>query len=291
MTYKTLFSRVLITTLTMCTLSFNSYAQQERIISAGSNITELFFALGAEDALVAVDLTSRHYAEKADLPQVGYHRQLSAEGLMSLNPTRLIGSEDMGPESTVSLLKASQVDVVIMPAGNSISVLNERIDIIAEITGHQQKAAQLKEEVKQSVAQLESAQEKMTEASKPKVLYLMLSKDRPANVAGKNTSIDEIIKLSGAKNPASELIESYKPLSYEAIINMQPEYILVSERALESFGSIEKIIKDLPLLAATPAGKNGQIIAVPGTALIGGFGLQSLELAQKLQQQFKTNTP
>ncbi|MEZ9232166.1 hemin ABC transporter substrate-binding protein [Vibrio amylolyticus] len=268
-------------TVSLSAVSFSAHAQ-ERIISAGSNITELFFALGAEDQLVAVDVTSKGFVKGSDIPQVGYHRQLSAEGLMALNPTRLIGSSEMGPDTTLNLLTASNVEVMTLPSDNSLSALHQRIDTIGDLTNKHDEAQQLKEQVDREIAQL--SDKKLD--NKPNVIFLMLSKDRPATAAGTETPVDKIIELSGANNPAAEIIHSYKPLSYEAIINMQPDYILVSDRSWSTFGGQEQMLKKLPLLAATPAGQKQQIISVPSSALIGGFGLHSLEVAKELHQRF-----
>ena len=59
----------------------------------------------------------------------------------------------------------------------------------------------------------------------------MIHEGRPANVAGKGTSVDEIIQLAGAINPASAFFTSYKPLAFESLLAMQPDVILVSERS------------------------------------------------------------
>lgn len=258
-----------------------SAAQEARIISAGSGLTELFFALNAQDSLVAVDMTSRHYAQQSDLPQVGYHRQLSAEGLMSLSPTMLIGTDEMGPETTLALLTASDVEVLKVPTGNSLALLEQRIDTVAGLTGKQAQAQLLKEQVQQNVATLQNN----PLSEQPNVLFLMLNKDRAPTVGGNNTAINTVIDLSGAINPAATLMESYKPISFEGIIKMQPDYILVSQRAWDSFGGKEQILEKLPLLAATPAGQKMQIVAVPSSALI-GFGLESIKLAEQLKHSF-----
>ena len=263
------------------TFTVNSQSQPARIISAGAGLTELFFALGAEDDLVAVDLTSRHYATQANLPQVGYHRQLSSEGLMSLAPTLLIGTNEMGPETTLNMLKASNVEIIKVPTGNSLALLEQRIDTVAALTGKQNKAIELKSEIEQNIQILENS----PLTNPPKVLFLMLHKDRSPNVGGDHTSINEIIHLSGAQNPASEIVESYKPISFEGIIKMNPDYILVSQRAWDTFGGKEKILAKQPLLAATPAGLAGRIIPVPSSALI-GFGLESIKLAEQLKKSF-----
>ena len=270
----------------LCGASFSasSYAQ-ERIISAGANITELVIALGAEQQLVAVDVTSRHLINEQNVPQVGYHRQLSAEGLMALNPSYLIGSAEMGPEKTLSQLQASAVTVTVVPSGHRIAELNQRIDLIAAITGTQTQAIPLKQQASDDIAQLQKNVRLHATGTHPKVLFLMLNASRPATVAGAETSIDTVITLAGGRNPAASMM-SYKPISYEAIIAMQPDYILVSQRSWDSFGGQQAILRELPLLAATPAARNNNIIAINGSAIIGGFGLASIALAAELSQQF-----
>lgn len=255
---------------------------QERIISAGSAITELVYALGASDQLVAVDVTSQHFIEGSEIPQVGYHRQLSAEGLLALNPSYLIGSSEMGPESTINSLKSSQVKVAVVPSGDSIDDLFQRIDVVANITGTEANAPALKQTISTQLEKLHSH----SLANKPKVIFLMLSKGRPANIGGKETTVDTIITLSGATNPARDYVSSYKPVSMEAIVEMQPDYLLVSDRAWQSLGGEKGILDAFPLLAATPSATGNKIIPIPSHALIGGFGLESILLSQRLAEQF-----
>lgn len=284
---KLCFSPLLL--LVLSVLSINALAKEpvngqikERIISAGSSVTELFLALEATDQLVAVDLSSRSLITSPSIEQVGYHRQLSAEGLMALNPTRLIGSNEMGPETTLQLLAASQVDVVTVPSGNSVEDLYQRIDIIAKLTNTQANVAPLKQKIATSISLLKNK----PLSKRPKVLFLMVSKDRPATVAGNDTPVDTIIKLAGGSNPAALSVNSYKPLSYEAIITMAPDYILVSERAWQKFHGKEGLLKQLPLLNATAAGQHGNILSIPSSAIIGGFGIESIEFAKQLNQLF-----
>ncbi|WED27668.1 ABC transporter substrate-binding protein [Vibrio sp. DW001] len=266
-------------------LSHFSATAEERIISAGSVVTELIYALGAEQQLIAVDATSKHLLTGSNIPQVGYHRKLSSEGLLALNPSYLIGSNEMGPDTTLAQLRSSNVNVLVVPPGNSIEDLFQRIDIIAELTGTTNKAVKLKQTVKQDVDNLNRSE--LTRS--PKVIFLMLKKGRPATVGGRETTVDKIIALSGATNPASEAVRSYKPLSIESVVALQPDYILVSERAWRSLEGYDGIMAAFPLLAATPAGQPGKIVSIPSHALIGGFGIASIRLAQKLHDTFNQN--
>ncbi|MFA0569661.1 heme/hemin ABC transporter substrate-binding protein [Vibrio gallaecicus] len=259
------------------TASANDLANQ-RIISAGSAVTELIIALDATDKLVAVDVTSR-FPESNALPKIGYHRQLSAEGLIALQPTVIIGSDEMGPDSAVSQLKSANVDVQIVNTEASIDGLLDRIDQIANLTGSQNKAQAVKKNVAEQVNALESNQ--VTKKDAKTVLFLLLHEGRPANVAGKETTPNAIIELAGGINPASTLT-SFKPLSMESMVEMQPDVILVSGRSYKKMGGADAILKSLPMLAATPAGMNKQIITVDGSALVGGLGLRSLSEAKRL---------
>ncbi|EGR0072375.1 hemin ABC transporter substrate-binding protein [Vibrio vulnificus] len=266
------------------TLSLPLQAAQERIISAGSAVTELILALHAEQSLVAVDVTSQ-LPEGQPLPKIGYHRRLSAEGLLALSPTKLIGSDEMGPAPVLQQLKSTGIDIEVVNTQANVDGLKARIDQIAAILNKPQEAQQLKSLVDQQVQSLKANQP--TEQKK-KVLFLLIHEGRAANVAGTDTTPDAIISLAGAINPAADRITAYKPLSSESMVEMQPDVILVSGRSFEKLGGPDAIIKMMPLLAATPAGQNKQIMAIDGAALVGGLGLKSLAEAKRLNQLLYT---
>ncbi|ENJ1360258.1 ABC transporter substrate-binding protein [Vibrio vulnificus] len=266
------------------TLSWPLQAAQERIISAGSAVTELILALHAEQSLIAVDVTSQ-LPEGQQLPKIGYHRRLSAEGLLALSPTKLIGSDEMGPAPVLQQLKSTGVDIEVVNTQANVDGLKARIDQIAAILNKPQEAQQLKSLVDQQVQSLKANQ---PTNQKKKVLFLLIHEGRAANVAGTDTTPDAIINLAGAINPAADKITAYKPLSSESMVEMQPDVILVSGRSFEKLGGPDAIIKMMPLLAATPAGQNKRIMTIDGAALVGGLGLKSLAEAKRLNQLLYT---
>ncbi|ALM72841.1 heme/hemin ABC transporter substrate-binding protein [Vibrio vulnificus] len=265
-------------------LSMPLQAAQERIISAGSAVTELILALHAEQSLIAVDVTSQ-LPDGQQLPKIGYHRRLSAEGLLALSPTKLIGSDEMGPAPVLQQLKSTGVDIEVVNTQANVDGLKARIDQIAAILNKPQEAQQLKSLVDQQVQSLKANQ---PTNQKKKVLFLLIHEGRAANVAGTDTTPDAIINLAGAINPAADKITAYKPLSSESMVEMQPDVILVSGRSFEKLGGPDAIIKMMPLLAATPAGQNKQIMTIDGAALVGGLGLKSLTEAKRLNQLLYT---
>ncbi|MDW1957563.1 hemin ABC transporter substrate-binding protein, partial [Vibrio sp. Vb0562] len=198
----------------------NNAPTSERVVSAGSAVTELLLALDAKDSLVAVDVTST-LPQGMELPDVGYHRRLSAEGLLALSPTKLIGSDEMGPTTTLNQLKSAGVDVEIVNTEANVDGLLHRIDQIATIMNRESQATNLKQEVKTQVESLQANQP--APSAKKKVLFLLIHEGRPANVAGLDTTPDAIIALAGGDNPAAKKLTSYKPLSTEAMVEMQPD--------------------------------------------------------------------
>ncbi|WP_440873327.1 heme/hemin ABC transporter substrate-binding protein [Vibrio diabolicus] len=268
-----------ISLLASSQLFANETPSSERVVSAGSAVTELLLELDAKDSLVAIDVTSQ-LPKGMELPQVGYHRRLSAEGLLALRPTKVIGSDEMGPKTALNQLKAAGVDVEIVNTDANVEGLYQRIDQIANLMNRQAKAEDLKQDVKAQVQALNANQP--AQAQKKKVLFLLIHEGRPANVAGSETTPDAIIQLAGGRNPAADQLSSYKPLSTEAMVEMQPDVILVSGRSYETLGGADAILKAMPLLAATPAGMNKNIITIDGHALVGGLGLKSLAEAERL---------
>jgi len=251
----------------------------EKIVSAGASVTELIYALGAQSQLVGVDVTSVTPKE-SPLPKVGYHRALSAEGLIALKPTIVIGSDEMGPKPALDQLERVGVDIEIVDTAPTIEGLNTRIDQIAKLTDTEANSPALKSNIAKQVNALTSNQPQQNEAKK--VLFLLIHEGRPANVAGNATTPDAIIELAGGINPAAASIDSYKPISNEAIIEMQPDVVLVSGRSYAKLGGSDAVLKALPMLSATPAGQNNAIVTIDGHALVGGLGLKSLEEAKRI---------
>lgn len=255
---------------------------KDRIVSAGYGVTEILFALEAQDEIVAADFTSRNLIAGSDIEQLGVHVQLNAEGLIALNPTHLVGTSEMGPPTTIEQVKHAGVEVITMPSGQSSEELLARIETLGVVTQKQAQAEALKLQVQKNINELQAK----ACADKPKAVFLMLDLGGVTRIAGSNTAIDYIIELAGAKNAATDSVEGYKTISMESLLEMQPDYLMVSQRAWDKYQSVDKILASMPVLALTPAGKEKRVVVIPTGALLGGFGLGSIEVANELNQSF-----
>lgn len=92
-----------------------SVTAAERIVVAGGSLTELIYAMGAGKRVVGVDETTSYPPETAKLPHIGYWKQLSSEGILSLRPDSVITWQDAGPQIVLDQLRAQKVNVVTLP--------------------------------------------------------------------------------------------------------------------------------------------------------------------------------
>lgn len=260
--------------------------QQPRIVSAGAGVTELIVAMGAEDKLVGIDSTSQ--LPSKHVAQLGYHRMLSAEGIMALTPSHVIGSDVMGPESTLAILTQSNIAVIKLPSANTAEQLMTNIDTLGQILSVNDahilaKAAALKSLLKGKLNAVAAKRKQLAKA--PKVLFLLMQEGRPARIGGKGTAADLIIALAGGKNIAE--FDSYKSLSQEGILALDPDIILLSSRSdLAQVAAFDEVISAMPLVAHTQAGKQQAFINLAPQALLGGLGLSAIDAADSLLDQF-----
>ncbi|WP_152795255.1 hemin ABC transporter substrate-binding protein [Salinivibrio sp. VYel1] len=264
--------------LMMTLVSFSIHASP-RIVSAGASVTDLLIDLGAETQIVGIDATSQ--LNNKDVPNIGYHRQLSVEGVLSLSPTLLLGSEEMGPKPVLTKLNNAGVKVVALPSAPTVAALKQRITQVANLTDKQSKAAPLLRAVDGKLTQLK----RRAPASTQQGVFLLVHQGRPASIAGASTTPNTLIELIGATNPAANTVTSYKPLSPEALLGFNPDFILVMQRSLDQLGGLTGLANAVPLLENTQAFQQNKILAIDGSVLVGGLSLKSLDEALRVQSQ------
>ena len=252
-------------------------AQTQRVVSIGSALTEIIYALGAEKMLVGVDTTSLYPAAARSLPQVGYMRALSAEGVLSLKPTLVIATTAAGPSTTLDQLKATGIEVLILPDHYDYDSVVAKIELVGKLTG---KTAEAQAMIAQGRADMANLAAKLAAVpARPRVLFLLSMGGGAPQAAGADTAADGIIRLAGGTN-AVEGYSGYRPLTPEAVIASRADFVLVTRQTVEAMGSIEKILAQ-PALSQTPAGKAGRVLQFD-TLLLLGFGPRTPEAATQL---------
>ena len=262
-----------------------------RIAVAGGSLTEIIYFLGAEDRIVAIDLTSTFPTEATQtFPSVGYVRALSAEGLLSLEPTLVLGENDMGPPEVLAQLERTGVEVVRVPEVHTAAGIIQKVRCVAAVLNMTEKAEQLIEtELAPRIEALEIL--RMTAARKPSVaLLLQITAGAPIG-AGLGTSGDGLLRMVQANNALSGF-SGWKPVAPEAMAGSDPDYIVMTERGLAGAGGLDSVLTN-PALMVTSAARDqntGRLIVMDGMAML-GFGPRTLEAALQLANRLHSQTP
>jgi iron complex transport system substrate-binding protein len=243
------------------------FKDTSRIASIGGSVTEIVYALGEQDKLVARDSTSLYPEEALKLPDVGYMRQLSPEGVLSVNPTGLLVVEGSGPKETIDVLKKASIPFISVPETFDHAGILEKIRVVGRAFGADEKAAALSAEVDADLA----AAERLTAGvpEKKRVLFVLSMQGGKILAAGSHTAANSIIELAGAVN-AVEGYSGYKQLSDEAAVLARPDIILMMDRG-DGQGVSEADLFAHPAIAPTPAGQAKKLIRMDGNFLL-GFG-------------------
>ncbi|BCM20184.1 heme/hemin ABC transporter substrate-binding protein [Mesorhizobium sp. J8] len=242
------------------------FSDTSRIASIGGSITEIVYALGEEGRLVARDSTSTYPEAAAKLPDVGYMRALSPEGVLSVNPSGILALHGSGPKEAVDVLKKSSVPFIEVPDRYDHEGILEKIRVVGKALGVEAKAEKLAAETDAKL----TAAEKQTAAIKERkrVLFVLSTQGGKILAAGGDTAADGIIKLAGAVN-AVEGFSGYKGMTDEAIVSARPDVILTMKGAGPPISEDELFAN--PAVASTPAGTNRKMISMQGGYLL-GFG-------------------
>jgi iron complex transport system substrate-binding protein len=248
-----------------------------RVVTLGGAVTEIAVALGAGELLIARDSTSTYPASVLSLPDVGYVRALSPEGVLSVAPDLILSEDGAGPAETIAVLEAAGVEFVTMPDDPTPQGVLDKIDAVAMALRLPAEGAALKAEVE---AGLNAAKVRAEAVTEPKrVLFVLSLQGGRVMAGGAGSSAEGIIRLAGGVN-AARGFQGYKQMTDEAVIAAAPDLILMMDREGDLSITAEDVMAH-PALGLTPAAENGRIVRMNGMLLL-GFGPRMPEAAEAL---------
>ena len=265
--------------------SSNALAAPLKIVSADGSLTEIVYALQQQQALVGVDTTSGYPLQAKSLPQIGYKRNISAEGVLSLAPQVLIATEDSGPDKVLQQIAAAGVLVKRYSAAPRLEVVRDKILAVAALLEVEQAGQVLWQKVQREVQMARSGLEQVKRPVK--VMFVLSARSGSPLVSGSDTMADAIIKLAGAEN-AAQGFSSYKPMPVESIIAAAPDVILMMSRG-GSHSSSSDIFQQEGF-NLTPAAKNKRLVVMDGMLML-GFGPRIGEAVRRLVKEFYPQLP
>lgn len=246
-------------------------ALPQRWVSAGGSLSEWVVALGGESRLVGVDSTSLHPQSLRTLPGIGYQRALAAEGILALRPDILIGSEEMGPPPVLEQIKAAGVPVELFSARPDLATLQHNLARLGQLLGVEAQAAQqlaaYQQRLQRQAAWVSAVQSKQ---QAPRVLMLLGHAGSSPMAAGKDTLAAWMIEQAGGRSLTEHL--GYKAISSEALLALDPQVVIIADRRLDGDAARAAMLEQNPALAQTQAAKDGRLLLLDPTLLVGGLG-------------------
>lgn len=255
-------------------------ATPTRVLSLGGDITETVYALDAQRALVGVDSTSEFPAAARHLPNVGYVRQLAAEGILALHPDLVIATHDAGPPTVLEQLRSAGIRIEQLSTSRTPQAVLDKIQRIGTLLDRSAAAKTLRDRLAHDYAAL--ARQVAAMPSHPRVAFLMATGAGSAMMAGRETAAHAAIALAGGIS-VGEGFHGYKPVSAEALATLAPDAIVVMSPRNPAGADPVADALEIPGVAMTPAGRERRIRFVDGQALL-GFGPRNAAQEQALQQ-------
>ncbi|MDG1579910.1 ABC transporter substrate-binding protein [Pseudomonas sp. GOM6] len=243
----------------------------QRWVSSGGSLSEWVVRLGGEGKLVGVDTTSLHPQTLRALPSVGYQRALSAEGVLALRPDILIGSEEMGPPPVIAQLKAAGIAVETLSAKPDLDTLEHNVLRLGELLGTAEKAREQMAAYRAALQQqADWVAEARTQQKAPRVLMLLGHAGSSVMAAGKDSLAVWLIEQAGGESRTEH--SGYKPISNEALLAMDPQVVIFADRSLQGEEARQALLQHNPVLRQTSAAREGRLLSLDPTLLVGGLG-------------------
>lgn len=256
-----------------------------RIIVLNQAIAEIVVSLGMRDSIIGRDATTT-IAALADIAKVSNGHDISAESVLSLRPTVVIGDTRTGPPEAIEQLRSAGVPVLIAPEVWTLSSLPSRVEMIANALGVATAGGRLVALSEQAIADALKNVEQY--ATVPRVAFLYVRGTASVYLlGGSGSGADELVAAAGAVDVgALNGLSSFTPLTAEAIVQADPDVLLVMTRGLDSVGGIDGLL-ELPGVSSTRAAAARAVIAVDDDLLL-SFGPRTGALISRLAELLNT---
>ncbi|QIE47508.1 ABC transporter substrate-binding protein [Pseudohalocynthiibacter aestuariivivens] len=239
------------------------------VVSIGGSVTEIVYALGQEGRLVARDTTSSYPPEAETLADVGYMRALSAEGVLSLNPTLILSEADAGPPEVIDVLQSAGVRFEMLEPAMDGPGIGTKIRAIGAALDVAEAAKTLADQVEVDMRRVTMEATEMAADAPKRVLFILSTQSGRIMASGTGTQADAMIRLAGGVNAIAG-VQGYKLLSDEAITSAAPDVILMMDRSGDH-AVADDVLFNMPAIRPTPAAASEHIVRMNGLYLL-GFG-------------------
>ncbi|MGB8192071.1 MAG: ABC transporter substrate-binding protein [Chitinophagaceae bacterium] len=235
--------------------------KDQRIVCLSKHLTEMLFALGKGHNIVAVDLSSTYPDSAKLLKTVGYHRALSPESIIAMNPDLVIHSNDIGPANVLPQITNAGLNIKVFGGANTIDSAKILLKDLGQYFGEEAKADAIAKKMDADIAIATDSLKALRMTDTPSVMIIHFG--RANNVyfvmSGRKGVGDKMIALAGGKTATYDA-KGARQLSAEAVAAANPDIIIATDYGYDQMGNMDKFISGVPGVALTNAGKNKRIV-------------------------------
>lgn len=233
--------------------------QANRIVSTASDITEILFALGLDEKIVAVSSESDYPPQALKKNKVGTFWQPNIEAVIATKPDLVI---TLGFEQQKNLAeRLNRIGYGTLTVNiDKVDELFDAIEKIGAATGSSPRAGELAGDIRKKLDNLSAL---VGKGEKLRVLWVV--QREPLRVAGRDTFINELIELAGGENAIGQTVHKYPPIGAEMVYACGADVIIEPTMGQESLARQRELaIKYWSRFKNVPAVKNGRIYVIDG---------------------------
>jgi len=247
----------------------------ERIVSLSPTNTEIVFALGAGEKLVGVTSYCDYPEEAKQIDKIGDFDNPNIELIKKMNPDLVLAGGYL-QEDLMAALEGLNIPVASTEAAGVESIFDS-IAMIGKLVGKETNAEELINNIKKDIEEIEN---KVKDAEKPKVFYLVW-KD-PLYTAGQGTYLNEIIQIAGGQNVAAE-VEGWAQYSFEELLKQNPDLLIAAYHSTDEGMRKEDIMND-ELFSKLPCVKDGKIHVMSDDNIVSRPGPRVVEAIREMAE-------
>ncbi len=197
------------------------YAAATRVISLAPSTTELAYAAGLGDQLVAVSAYSDYPAAAKKLEQVADWQGINVERIIALKPDLILAWRGGNPQRPLAQLAALGIPIFYSDIQKIDDVATE-LEQLAVYNRHPDTARQSAENIRNKFKQLKQHYAHVT----PKPVFLQFGMN-PIFTSSSHTIQSEIVSVCGGKNIFADSPVPWPQVNREQVLTRKPEFLII----------------------------------------------------------------
>jgi ABC-type Fe3+-hydroxamate transport system substrate-binding protein len=192
-----------------------------RVICLMPSVTDIVFALGASDDVVAISDYTKYPAAALKKPSVGDLIKPSIETILSLHPDLVIGFQPKGPMEVTDQLERVGIPIFLVDS-HGITGIFHSVETIGQALNRTSQADALIHSLQKRV----DAVRTRTKGLPAPRIFMPIWYD-PITTIGKNAFITEIIEAAGGRSVTDDLPKEWPQISMEVVLERAPDALLL----------------------------------------------------------------